>query len=344
MQKRALITGITGQDGSYLAEFLLARDYEVHGLVRRIALHDPERHLARVGHIREQIVLHPGALESAASLQQVVDRVHPDECYHLAAHSFVNTSFEDDLPTLGSDINGTHYLLAALSEHAPACRFYFAGTSEMFGRADESPQRETSRFLPRSTYGINKLAGYHLTRNYRERFGLHASTGILYNHESPRRGHEFVTRRIATGVAQILAGRQDRLALGNLDARRDWGHARDYVRAMWLMLQQETPDDYVVATGESHTVREFAQLAFAVAGLDYREHVFVDPELCRRAEDKPLVGDPSKARERLGWRHEVGFAQLVREMVTAECDALGCNSLLATREAPAALLAELDAE
>jgi GDPmannose 4,6-dehydratase len=330
MSKRALITGITGQDGSYLAEFLLARDYEVHGLVRRIALHDPERHLSRLVHIRDRLVLHAGSLESSASLHQVVDLVRPDECYHLAAHSFVNTSFEDDLPTLGADINGTHYLLAALNERAPACRFYFAGTSEMFGHADESPQRETSRFLPRSTYGINKLAGYHLTRNYRERFGMHASSGVLYNHESPRRGHEFVTRRIAAGVAQILAGRQERLALGNLDARRDWGHARDYVRAMWLMLQQETPDDYVVATGESHTVREFAQLAFAVAGLDHREHVFVDPELCRRAEDQPLVGDPRKARERLGWHHQVGFAQLVREMVTAECDALGLTLPLAT--------------
>ncbi len=321
--KRALITGITGQDGSYLAEFLLARDYEVHGLVRRIALHDPERHLSHLVHIRDRLALHAGALESSASVLRVVDGVRPDECYHLAAHSFVNTSFEDDLATLGSDINGTHCLLAALKQSAPACRFYFAGTSEMFGHADESPQRETSRFLPRSTYGISKLAGYHLTRNYRERFGLHASAGILYNHESPRRGHEFVTRRIAAGVAQILAGRQDRLALGNLDARRDWGHARDYVRAMWLMLQQETPDDYVVATGESHSVREFAQLAFAGTGLDHREHVYIDSELCRRAEDQPLVGDPRKARERLGWHHEVGFADLVREMVTAECDALG---------------------
>jgi GDPmannose 4,6-dehydratase len=325
MPKRALIAGITGQDGSYLAEFLLARGYEVHGLVRRIALHDPERHLSRVAHLRDQIVLHAGALEGSASLRQVVERACPDECYHLAAHSFVSSSFEDDLPTLGSDINATHCLLATLNERAPTCRFYFAGTSEMFGNADESPQRETSRFLPRSTYGINKLAGYHLIRNYRERFGLHASTGILYNHESPRRGHEFVTRRIATGVAQILAGRQDRLALGNLDASRDWGHACDYVRAMWLMLQQETPDDYVVATGESHSVREFAQLAFSVAGLEYRDHVFVDPELCRRSEDKPLVGDPRKAREKLGWRHTVNFAELVREMVTAECDALGAT-------------------
>jgi GDPmannose 4,6-dehydratase len=204
MERRALITGITGQDGSYLAEFLLAQGYQVHGLVRRVALHDPERHLSRLAHIRDRLVLHAGSLESSTSLQQVVDGVRPDECYHLAAHSFVNTSFEDDLPTLGSDISGTHYLLAALTGKSPACRFYFAGTSEMFGNADESPQRETSRFLPRSTYGINKVAGYHLTRNYRERFGLHASTGILYNHESPRRGNEFVTRRIAVGVAQIL--------------------------------------------------------------------------------------------------------------------------------------------
>jgi len=323
MQKRALITGITGQDGSYLAEFLLARGYEVHGLVRRIALHDPDRHLVRLAAVRDQLVLHAGSLESSSSLSQVVEQARPDECYHLAAHSFVNVSFEEDLPTLGLEITATHCLLAALAKFAPDCRFYFAGSSEMFGRADETPQCEASRFFPRSVYGINKVAGYHLTRHFRESLHLHASTGILYNHESPRRGHEFVTRRITGGVAQILGGRLDRLALGNLDARRDWGHARDYVRAMWLMLQQETPDDYVVASGESHSVRDFAQLAFATAGLDYREYVFVDPALCRRVEDRTLVGNPSKARERLGWHHHAGFAQIVREMVKSDCDALG---------------------
>jgi GDPmannose 4,6-dehydratase len=323
MQKRALITGITGQDGSYLAEFLLAHGYEVHGLVRRIDLHDPERRLARLVHIRDQLVLHAGSLESPSSLHEVVAQVHPDECYHLAAHSFVNMSFEDDLPTLGVDITNTHYLLASLTKLTPGCHFYFAGSSEMFGHADESPQQETTRFFPRSVYGINKVAGYHLTRHFRESFNLHASTGILYNHESPRRGHEFVTRRISSGVAQIRAGRQERLGLGNLDARRDWGHARDYVRAMWLMLQQEKPDDYLVSTGESHSVREFVQLAFAMAGLDYRDHVFVDPNLCRRVEDQPLLGNPRKAHEKLGWHHQVGFAQLVREMVQADCEALG---------------------
>ena len=323
MQKRALITGIAGQDGSYLAELLLERGYEVHGLVRRGALHDPERHLVRLAAVRDQLVLHAGSLESSSSLCQVVEQARPDECYHLAAHSFVNVSFEDDLPTLGLDITATHCMLAALARFVPSCRFYFAGSSEMFGRADETPQCEASRFFPRSVYGINKVAGYHLTRHFRESLHLHASAGILYNHESPRRGYEFVTRRITAGVAQILAGRQDRLALGNLDARRDWGHARDYVRAMWLMLQQETPDDYVIASGENHSVREFAQLAFATAGLDYREYVFVNPELCRRVEDKTLVGNPSKAHERLGWHHQVEFAQLVREMVKADCDALG---------------------
>jgi GDPmannose 4,6-dehydratase len=341
MQKRALITGIAGQDGSYLAEFLLAQGYQVHGLVRRVALHDPDRHLARLAHLRDQLVLHAGSLESSASLYQVVEQACPDECYHLAAHSFVNIPFEDDLPTLGLDITATHCLLAALAKFAPNCRFYFAGSSEMFGHADETPQCEASRFFPRSVYGINKVAGYHLTRHFRESLHLHASTGILYNHESPRRGYEFVTRRITAGVAQILAGRQDRLALGNLDARRDWGHARDYVRAMWLMLQQETPDDYVVASGESHSVRELAQLAFATAGLDYREHIFVDPALCRPVEDKALVGNPRKARERLGWTHQVGFAQLVREMVEADCDGLGLVLPSAIPTDPQALQADV---
>ncbi len=324
-KKRALITGITGQDGSYLAEFLLANGYEVHGIVRRVALHDPEHRLSRILGIREQIQLHAGSMESYASLHQVVERVRPDECYHLAAQSFVSYSFDDEFSTLNTNINGTHFLLAALKNLAPDCRFYFAGSSEMFGKAEEVPQRETTKFHPRSSYGISKVAGYELTRNYREAYGLFACSGILFNHESPRRGHEFVTRKITSGVARILAGRAKKLPLGNLEARRDWGHAREYVQAMWRMLQQEAPDDYVVATGETHSVGEFAERAFSCMGLDYRDYVVNDPELYRPAEVNLLCGDSTKAREKLKWRHQIGFNNLVKEMVEADCRVVGVD-------------------
>ncbi len=321
--KCALITGITGQDGSYLAEQLVERGYQVHGIVRRVALEDPEHRLSRLGGVRKSVVLHAASLESYASLHRVIEEVHPDECYHLAAQSFVSYSFDDEFSTLNTNINGTHFLLAALKSRAPQCRFYFAGSSEMFGMAEEAPQTERTRFHPRSSYGISKVAGFHLTRNYREAYKMHASNGILFNHESPRRGFEFVTRKITSGVAQILAGRAAELRLGNLDARRDWGHAREYVEAMWLMLQQPEPDDYVVATGECHSVREFAELAFAHVGLDYRKYVKAAPELFRPAEVNLLHGDASKARAALGWRHRIGFEQLVREMVEEDCRALG---------------------
>jgi len=252
---RALISGITGQDGSYLAEWLLAKGYELHGVVRRVAIEDPEHRLTRLDGIRTHIKLHAASLESYASIHQVVAKVMPDECYHLAAQSFVSYSFDDEFSTLNANINGTHYLLAAAKNIVPRCRFYFAGSSEMFGKADEVPQTEHTRFHPRSTYGISKVAGFDLTRNYREAYGMHASSGILFNHESPRRGFEFVTRKITSGVARIAAGKSKELRLGNLDAKRDWGHAREYVQAMWLMLQQPEPDDYVIATGQTHTVR-----------------------------------------------------------------------------------------
>jgi GDPmannose 4,6-dehydratase len=235
----------------------------------------------------------------------------------------VSYSFDDEFSTLNANINGTHYLLAAAKNIVPRCRFYFAGSSEMFGKADEVPQTEATRFHPRSTYGISKVAGFDLTRNYREAYGMHASSGILFNHESPRRGFEFVTRKITSGVARIAAGKSKELRLGNLDAKRDWGHAREYVQAMWLMLQQEEPDDYVIATGRTHTVREFADLAFAQAGLDYRDYVVPDPDLFRPAEVNLLQGDAGKARKKLGWTHRIGFEALVREMVEADCRALG---------------------
>jgi len=320
---RALITGITGQDGSYLSELLLSKGYDVHGIVRRVALEDPENRLRRLEPVRTSLHLHAASLESYASLHQVVERVRPDECYHLAAQSFVSYSFDDEFSTLQTNINGTHYLLAVLKNLAPGCRFYFAGSSEMFGKADEVPQRESTRFHPRSTYGISKVAGFDLTRNYREAYQMHASSGILFNHESPRRGFEFVTRKITAGVARILAGKASKLPLGNLDAKRDWGHAREYVEAMWLMLQRPSPDDYVVATGETHSVREFVEIAFGHVGLDYRKHVTIDKELYRPSEVNVLQGDATRAHEILGWRHKTGFEDLVREMVENDCRAYG---------------------
>ncbi len=322
-QKRALITGITGQDGSYLMEFLLSKGYEVHGIVRRVALEDPEHRLSRIGAHLDRIHLHAASLESYASIHQVVGRVQPQECYHLAAQSFVSYSFDDEFSTLNANINGTHYVLSAVRNLAPECRFYFAGSSEMFGSAEEVPQSERTRFHPRSAYGISKVAGFELTRNYREAYGLYALSGILFNHESPRRGFEFVTRRISAGVANIVAGKTRQLDLGNLDARRDWGHAAEYVEAMWIMLQQPEADDYVIATGEAHSVREFAAAAFACVGLDYRKYVAAKAERFRPAEVNLLVGDATRARAALGWRPRTRFLDLVHEMVLADCNAAG---------------------
>ncbi len=322
-KKRALITGITGQDGSYLAELLLAKGYEVHGVVRRVALEDPGHRLSRIAAVRDEIQLHAASLESFPSIYRVFQKVAPEECYHLAAQSFVSYSFDDEFSTLNTNINGTHYVLAALKEIVPSCRFYFAGSSEMFGKVHETPQTEQTGFHPRSAYGISKVAGFDLTRNYREAYAIHASSGILFNHESPRRGFEFVTRKITSGVARIVAGKQDKLPLGNLDAQRDWGHARDYVEAMWRMLQQDTPDDYVVATGETHSVREFADLAFEAVGLRADDYVTVDPQFFRPAEVDLLIGNPAKAKARLGWQHTVSFPDLVREMVETDIQAMG---------------------
>ncbi len=323
MGRKALITGITGQDGSYLAELLLAKGYEVHGLVRRVALEDPAHRLRRIAHLRDRLELHAGSLESDPSIFHIVRRVQPEECYHLAAQSFVTYSFDDEFSTLNTNINGTHYVLAALRDAAPRCRFYFAGSSEMFGKVEQIPQTEETRFHPRSPYGISKVAGFDLTRNYREAYGMHASTGILFNHESPRRGYEFVTRKITAGLAAIVAGRQRELRLGNLEARRDWGYAPDYVEAMWTMLQQPEPDDYVVASGETHSVREFVEMAFRMAGLDYREYVVLDPQLHRPAEVDLLVGNAAKARARLGWCNRTPFQALVRLMVNADLELAG---------------------
>ena len=320
--KTALITGITGQDGSYLAELLLSKGYRVHGIVRRVALEDPDHRMVRIRHLLPQLELHSASLESFASLLQALARVHPDECYHLAAQSFVSYSFEDEFSTLNTNINGTHYMLAAVRAVAPACRFYFAASSEMFGKVRETPQDELTPFHPRSAYGISKVAGYELTRNYREAYGMHASSGILYNHESPRRGFEFVTRKITSHVAKIKHGLADKLPLGNLEANRDWGHAQDYVKAMWLMLQQDEPGDFVVATGEAHSVREFCEAAFGHVGLNWQDHVVIDPRFFRPAEVDLLMGDSTKARETLGWKPEVTFPELAALMVDADLAAL----------------------
>ena len=315
--KRALITGITGQDGSYLAELLLDKGYEVHGIVRRSAIEDPEHRMSRIKHILSQIKIHAGSVESFASVFNVVREVNPDECYHLAAQSYVAYSFEDEFSTLMTNINGTHHILSALRQAVPKCRFYFAASSEMFGNAPP-PQNENTPFRPRSSYGISKLTGYHLVRNYREAYGMYAVSGILFNHESPRRGFEFVTRKITSHVARIKKGITRKLRLGNMEARRDWGHAKDYVRAMWLMLQADAPDDYVVGTGEGHSVRDFLEIAFQHVGYDYREFVIVDPVHFRPAEIYDLVANPSKAKERLGWNYQYGFPALVKEMVEGD--------------------------
>jgi GDPmannose 4,6-dehydratase len=297
---------------------LLSLGYEVHGLVRRVALENPEGRFHRIAHILDKVTLHPASLESYPSIFHVLSRHAFDECYHFAAQSFVAESFGDGFSTMNTNINGTHYMLAALRELRPQCHFYFAGSSEMFGKVEEAPQSETTRFHPRSPYGISKVAGFELTRNYREAYGLFAASGILFNHEGPRRGFEFVTRKITSTAARIKAGRANELRLGNLDARRDWGHSQDYVRAMHLMLQLDAPDDFVVATGESHTVREFCELAFREIGLDYRDYVRTDERFYRPLEVEALIGDATKARTVLGWKPTHTFSELVSEMVQSD--------------------------
>lgn len=319
--KRALITGITGQDGSYLADLLLAKGYEVHGLVRRSSTRSTERIEQGDG----RLVLHHGDLADGAGLARVVRSVCPDEVYNLGAQSHVHVSFSQATYTADVTGAGVTRLLEAVRDTQESAgktiRFYQASSSEMFGKVAETPQRESTPFHPRSPYGCAKVYAHWQTINYRESYGLHASCGILFNHESPRRGEEFVTRKIAKGVAKIVTGKQDTLRLGNLDAKRDWGFAGDYVQAMWLMLQQDTPDDYVIATGETHTVREFCEAAFDEVGMDYLTHVVCDPALHRPAEVDLLLGDASKARRVLGWTPTVTFRDLVTMMVDAELQA-----------------------
>jgi len=314
MGRRALITGITGQDGAYLAEFLLGKGYEVHGMVRRSSTENFER----IGHLHGRIALHQADLLDQLSIITLMRDVRPHEVYNLAAQSFVPTSWLQPLLTGEFTALGVTRMLEAIRLVDREIRFYQASSSEMFGAVSEEPQNESTPFHPRSPYGVAKVYGHWITINYRESYGIFACSGILFNHESPLRGKEFVTRKVSYGVARIKHGLQDKLRLGNLDAMRDWGFSGDYVKAMWLMLQQDKPDDYVVSIGEKHSVRELVDLAFAHVGLDWRKHVEIDPALFRPAEVNLLRGDATKARTVLGWRPEVSFAQLVRMMVDAD--------------------------
>ena len=326
MSKVALITGITGQDGSYLAELLLAKNYKVHGIVRRVALENEEHRFWRIRKIIKDVTLHSASLESYASLARVIQKIVPDEIYHLASQSFVGTSFEDEFSTFSMNINGTHYMLSALKEFTnKKVKFYFAASSEMFGKAEISPQNEKTPFHPRSAYGISKVTGYHLVKNYREAYDLHASNGILFNHESPRRGFEFVTRKISYGVARIKKGLQKKVKLGNMNSKRDWGHAKDYVNVMWSMLQQKNSDDYVVGTGKQNTVEEFAKKAFAHVGLNYKDHIIIDKNLIRPAEVDTLLADYSKAKKILKWEPKTSFDELVESMVESDLEMVTNN-------------------
>ncbi len=321
MSKKALVTGITGQDGSYLAELLLAKGYEVHGVIRRASSFNTQRleHIYSDPHSpKHKLILHYGDLSDASGLSRLIGKIQPDEVYNLAAQSHVRVSF--DAPEYTADIvgTGTIRLLEAIREVGIKPRFYQASSSEMYGKVMEVPQTETTPFYPRSPYACAKVYSYWITVNYRESYGMHASNGILFNHESPRRGETFVTRKITRAVAAIKLGRQDKLFLGNIDSKRDWGFAKEYVEAMWLMLQQPEPDDYVIATGETHSVREFLEVSFGHLGLDWKKHVEIDPRYYRPAEVDLLIGDPTKAKKKLGWEPKVTFADLAKLMVDSD--------------------------
>jgi len=313
---KALITGISGQDGSYLAELLLSKGYEVYGVVRRVA---QDYRLWRIQHLLKDIVLYSGSVENYASIFEIIRSVKPDEIYHLAAQSFVADSFLDEFTTMKINNVGTHNILAANRVISKA-KFYFAASSEMFGNVLETPQKETTPFNPRSTYGISKCTGFYLAKHFREAYGIFACSGILFNHESPRRGLEFVTRKITSSVANIFYGREKKLLLGNMDAKRDWGHSEDYVEAMWMMLQHDKPDDYVVATGETNSVDTFCKLAFQEAGLNYKDYVEVSEQFKRPSDVELLVGDSSKIRNTLGWSPKHSLESLISEMVKSDLE------------------------
>jgi GDPmannose 4,6-dehydratase len=321
MSKRAIITGITGQDGSYLAELLLEKGYEVYGMIRRSSAPN----LWRIEHVLDRVTLKPADLLDQLSLIRMIDEIRPHELYNLAAMSFVPASWDQPMLTGEYNSQGVTRMLDAVRRIDPAIRFYQASSSEMFGKVRETPQRETTPFYPRSPYGVSKVFAHYITVNYRESYGLFAVSGMLFNHESPRRGLEFVTRKVTDGVARIKLGLTDTLTIGNLDAQRDWGFAGDYVRAMWLMLQQERAEDFVIATGKSHSVRQLIEIAFARAGLEWERYVRVDPALLRPAEVEHLLGDSTKARNELGWKPEVNFEKLIEMMVDADIERLSAS-------------------
>lgn len=318
MTRRALITGITGQDGSYLAELLLEKSYEVHGMVRRSS----EEKFERIGHLRDRIKLHQGDLLDQFSIAALLEEIEPHEVYNLGAQSFVPTSWNQPVLTGEFTALGVTKMLEAIRHTQSKARFYQASSSEMFGMVRQVPQNEETPFYPRSPYGVAKVYGHHITINYRESFGIYAVSGILFNHESPRRGLEFVTRKVTNGAARIKLGLQDRLGIGNLDAKRDWGFAGNYVDAMWRMLQQDQPEDYVIATGKTHSVRDVCEIAFARLGLDWRKYVHVDPALVRPAEVDLLIGDASKAKKKLGWEAKVQLKELIEMMVDSDLEKL----------------------
>ena len=320
--KKALITGITGQDGSYLAEFLLNLGYRVHGLVRPETLIEPNDGMWRIAHIRDHLVLHPGSLQDYPLLLELFAELKPQECYHLSSQSFVNHTFDEEITTMTTNINGTLHILSALKTSSPDCRLFFPGSSEMFGKVDVTPQTELTPFRPTTVYGISKTCGYDLMRHYRETHNLFATAGILYNHESPRRGDHFVTRKITSTAAKIKLGLVDEIRLGNIEAKRDWGHAEDYVRAMHMMVNTEAPEDYVIASGKLHSVKEFLEIAFGELDLDYKKYLVIDPDLIRENDSWDLMGDTKKAWTRLGWKVNISFEDMVSNMVVSDLENL----------------------
>mgnify|MGYP001197810464 CR=1 FL=1 len=320
MPKKALITGITGQDGSYLAEHLLDQGYEVHGIIRRVANEHQDFRLSRIKNIIDKIKIHSGSLENYQSLFDIFINVKPDELYHLAAQSFVAQSFDDEHSTLSVNTFGTHFLISILKKVNPECKFYFAATSEMFGKVHETPQNENTKFNPRSIYGISKLASYEIVKNYRESYNIFACSGILFNHESPRRGSEFVTRKISLTAAKIKLGLENKIVLGNIEAKRDWGYAKDYVVAMHSMLQNDHPIDYVIGSDETHSVKDFLNYAFKCLDLNYEDYLITDKKFFRPAEVDLLISDSSKAKKDLNWSTKTSFHELVELMVKSDYD------------------------